>query len=79
VRLDAYGEKLGSVEVCPPDLIVTAGSRFHMRVTYIVGETPVTTGGAVRFRLPGTPPSSGQTGRSPATVPHLWHAEVLAR
>ncbi|HUT91895.1 MAG TPA: hypothetical protein VMY37_20540 [Thermoguttaceae bacterium] len=35
--------------------------------------------GAVRFRLPGTPPSSGETGSSPATVPHLWHAEVLAR
>jgi len=35
--------------------------------------------GAVRFRLPGTPPSSGETRRSSATVPSLWHAEVLAR
>ncbi len=33
--------------------------------------------GAIRFRLPSTPPNSGRPGRSSATVPNLWHAEVL--
>ena len=32
--------------------------------------------GAIRFRLPGIPPSSGEARRSPAAVPSLWHAEV---
>ena len=33
--------------------------------------------GVIRFRLPGTPPSSGEIGQSPAAVPSLRHAEVL--
>lgn len=53
MRRDAYGENLGSVAIDTPTRTVVAGGRFHMRVVYTVGATPVTAGGAVRFRLPG--------------------------
>jgi hypothetical protein len=33
--------------------------------------------GAIRFRLPSTLSSPGEPGRTSATVPALWHAEVL--
>jgi len=36
--------------------------------------------GAVRFRLPGTPPGPPETGHTTApAVSYLWHAEVLAQ
>ncbi len=53
MRLDSYGEGLGSVSVDTRDRTVTAGSRLYMRVTYHVGEAPIAAGGAIRFRLPG--------------------------
>ncbi|MBS3762652.1 MAG: DUF3604 domain-containing protein, partial [Planctomycetes bacterium] len=53
MRLDSYAENLGDVRIHTPSQTVTAGSRFPMDVVYRVGPTPITAGGAIRFRLPG--------------------------